>query len=53
LFKLFRTASKVGAHVCVSVRRVVIALSEAFPTQAIFVQAVRTLTAVPARTGPG
>lgn len=44
---------KVGAQVRVSVRRVVIALSEAFPAQDIFIQAARNLTAVPARAGPG
>jgi hypothetical protein len=44
---------KVGTQVHVSVRRVVIALSEAFPAQDIFVQAARNLAAVPAYVGPG
>ena len=44
---------KVGAQVRVSVRRVVVALSEAFPAQDIFIQAARNLAALPARAGPG
>jgi hypothetical protein len=44
---------KVGAQVRVSVRRVVVALSEAFPAQDIFVQAARNLAVVPAYVGPG
>jgi hypothetical protein len=44
---------KVGAQVRVSVRRVVIALSEAFPARDLFVQAVHNLAAVPARASPG
>jgi len=43
---------KVGAQVRVSVRRVVVALSEAFPAQDIFMQVVRNLAAMPARAGP-
>jgi hypothetical protein len=44
---------KVGAQVRVSVRRVVVALSEAFPAQDIFMQAVRNLAALPAHARPG
>jgi hypothetical protein len=44
---------KVGAQVRVSARRVLVALSEAFPAQDIFVQAARNLAAVPAYVGPG
>jgi hypothetical protein len=43
---------KVGAQVRVSVRRVVVALSEAFPAQDIFMHAARNLAAMPARAGP-
>jgi hypothetical protein len=44
---------KVGAQVRVSVRRVVVALSEAFPAQDIFMQAARNLAAIPAYPRPG
>ena len=44
---------KVGAQVRVSVRRVVVALSDAFPAQDVFVQAVRNLAALPAHARPG
>ena len=44
---------KVGAQVRVSVRRVVVALSEAFPAQNVFMQAARNLAALPARASPG
>jgi hypothetical protein len=44
---------KVGAHVRVSVRRVVVALSEAFPAQDMFMQAARNLAALPAPARPG
>ena len=44
---------KVGAQVRVSVRRVVVALSEAFPAQDIYVQVARNLAALPAPTAPG
>jgi hypothetical protein len=44
---------KVGAQIRLSVRRVVVALSEAFPAQEIFMQAARNLAALPARAGPG
>jgi hypothetical protein len=44
---------KVGAQVRVSVRRVVIALSEALPAQPMFVQAARNLATVPAYVDPG
>ncbi len=44
---------KVGAQVRVSVRRVVVALSEAFPAQDIFMQAARNLAALPAHARPG
>jgi hypothetical protein len=43
---------KVGAQVRVSVRRVVVALSEAFPAQDVFIQAARNLAARPARACP-
>jgi len=44
---------KVGAQVRVSVRRVVVALSEAFPAQDIYVQVARNLAALPPRAAPG
>ena len=44
---------KVGAQIRLSVRRVVVALSEAFPAHEIFIQAARNLAALPARAGPG
>jgi len=43
---------KVGAQVRVSVRRVVVALSEAFPAQDIFAWAARNLAPVPPRASP-
>jgi hypothetical protein len=44
---------KVGAQVRVSVRRVVVALSDAFPAQDVFIQAARNLAALPAPARPG
>jgi len=37
----------------ISVRRVAVALSEAFPAQEIFLQAARNLAALPAPASPG
>lgn len=44
---------KVGAQIRVRVRRVVVALSEAFPAQEFFMQTARNLAALPARASLG